>query len=142
MKHKEHISPKEMFENGKISNDIYLISRGLRECAWLSPAGWNERCQEYAELFGVKSFIKGDDLFLYKRPHQLKMFLLQQELAENAKTQKNDLLKRKEILLAKYVIGKLLGYSEESMEEYLERTSPKALADCDKYIEDRSEVNV
>lgn len=142
MKHEEHISLKEMFENGKISNDIYLISRGLRECAWHSPAGWNKRCQEYAESFGIKSFIKGDDLFLYKRPHQLKMFLLQQELVENAEAQKNDLLKRRGILLAKYVIGKLLGYSEESMEEYLGKTSSKALAECDELIKDRGEVDV
>lgn len=137
-----NMTEKELFENGKIGNDIYLISRGLRECAWHSPVGWNKHCQESAEFFGVKSFIKGDDLFLYKRPHQLKMFLLRQELVKNAKAQKNDLLKRREILLAEYILGKLLGYSEESMEEYLEKTSSKALADCDKLIEDRGKVNV
>ena len=138
MKHEEHASPNKMFEDGRVNNDIYLISRGLRECAWHSSTGWNKHNQEYAEMFGVKSFIKGDDLFLYKRPHQLKIFLLQLELVEKAKAQKDAPLRRRWGLLAKYIAGKLLGYSEESMEEYLEKTSPKALAECDELIEDNA----
>lgn len=128
---------RDSYEKGRLHNDIYLISRGVRECAWDNYLEkWDDWDQEYAEMFGIKHYTDEDNwTFLYKRPHQLKMFLLQQELSKQVSKGANVLDSNFIELFVFYIRGKLLGYSEESMEQYFKMHFPDMFTKSDKLAE-------
>ena len=100
-----------IFDYSDALNEIYLISRHVRDAAWLSTyqmENWCEEIEIYARDLGVKwYFAKKNGVFLYRFPHQKEVFCM----LEDKKVEKG--------LLRNYVLGRLLGYGEESMDEYI-----------------------
>lgn len=102
-----------------IKEHIYLIKKGVRSCAWLDCIFemYNEICKiinqenlmHYEDEINIEDFfIKR--IFIYKYPHQLKMF-------KSCMPYPNTYEKH-------YILGKLFGYSDDAIEDFLDN--------CDK----------
>ena len=103
---------------------IYLIKCGVRDCALIDiPTNiyskFENDLNEYMNQFMIKSYIhywnNYISFFLYKRDFQLELF----KECFLTYFENDTLLERS--LKDQYILGKLLGYSEESMEEYFSK---------------------
>lgn len=118
----------------KAMNECYLISKGVRSCMQMDVIGIkdvNENCPcitdillsleqvglhydlnsvwfKYKDQSDVKEGFESYSFWVYRYPHQLPIIRAVEEVDERN-------------LLVDWITGKLLGYSDASMEEYLTR---------------------
>lgn len=107
----------------EVENECYLINKGVRSCALLSVSGFyqNEediivKLEDLILNHNLQSFVykqKFNDcnlevysFWIYKYHHQLALIKYISKLKERD-------------FLSDWIIGKLLGYSDESMESFL-----------------------
>ena len=114
----------------KIRNDIYLIQKGVRSCCYhvfsyneYDPITANMQLKDFQRIIKEASlyfFIKFDGkiqeremieeeyykIYIYKYSHQY-------NIIQNIENGKYDFYTRE------YIIGKLLGYDDQSMEDFL-----------------------
>lgn len=111
----------------RISNEVYYLYKGVRTCA-LIPLDGNEKLEEILELrdylewlcttgevqlkFGV--FQERDEIFIYTYEHELKIYELVSKMYAVG-------LANEIHYMREFILGKLLGYSSESMERYLKK---------------------
>jgi len=99
-----------------VKEHVYLIKKGVRNCAWLecTLGTYDEICKiiEEENLMHYEDEIDTDDflgvvkrIFVYRYPHQLKMF-------KSCMPYPNTYEKH-------YILGKLFGYSNEAIEDFL-----------------------
>ena len=117
------------YELTKISNDLYLIYHGVRDCCMHTISAdifedkeFVNRIKKDAEFYKVKYIItdftdyndlKYKTIFFYKYDHQKVMYLITEIIPKNENPVNG--------YVYQYIIGKLLGYSNQDMEEFLER---------------------
>ena len=105
-------SDVELFLN-KVSADIYLLEKGVRDCAY-------EICEtkifdkvkhhieEVNEIYVIRDYTDSDDnmthFFVFHKP-TVQLFI-------------NIYFLQTDYILKEYILGKILGYSEDSAEEY------------------------
>ena len=113
------------YELTKISNDLYLIYHGVRDCCihsvyseQLEDEEFMEKIEKDVKFYKLKYLINdyGDEvykeLFFYKYDHQRVMYMISESVRGQSDVG---------VYVSKYITGKLLGYSNQDMEEFLER---------------------
>ena len=113
----------------EIMNDLYLIYHGVRDCCMhtisadiLEDEEFMNSIKKEAEFYKVKytitDFTDENDLkyktiFFYMYDHQKVMYLITESIPNNGNPLNG--------YASQYIIGKLLGYSNRDMEEYLDK---------------------
>lgn len=118
----------------ELMNECYLISKGVRSCAQMTVVGVkdiNEECPcitdmlfsleqaalrdnlnstwfKYKDQSDIEDGFEAYSFWVYRYPHQLVIIRAIEEMAKHS-------------FLVEWMTGKLLGYSDASMETYLSR---------------------
>lgn len=116
----------------ELVNECYLISKGVRSCAQMTVVGVkdiNEECPcitdmlfnleqvalrynlqsmwfKYKDQSDIEDGFEAYSFWVYRYPHQLVVIRTIEEMAKHS-------------FLVEWMTGKLLGYSDASMEKYL-----------------------
>ena len=108
----------------EIRNDLYLIYHGVRDCCihsvyrQLEDEEFMESIEKDVKFYKLKYLINdyGDEvykeLFFYKYDHQRVMYMISDAVRGQSDVG---------VYVSEYITGKLLGYSNQDMEEFLER---------------------
>ena len=113
----------------EILNDLYLIYHGVRDCCThtipddiLEDEEFMDMIKKETEFYKVKYIItdftdendlKYKTIFFYKYDHQKVLYLITENIPKNGNPVNG--------YISQFIIGKLLGYSNQDMEEYLSK---------------------
>lgn len=109
-----------------LSNEVYLISKGVRSCAWI---GFPNEIVPFLEK-DFLALIKIENLNFFVLPFDL---MIDNEITGHIQifiykyTWQKELfvfyINKRNSLTAEFIFGKLLGYSDESINQFLTKNS-------------------
>lgn len=119
---------------GEIFDDAYSIDKGVKICAMgvVHKLFYESICKHLEQGFGLHVY-KVDRENVRKNPNIVDFYIYKHDVTQifiNAVERESDLITRE------YLTGKLLGYSEESCDEYLKKAAKRQIDESNGYLGD------